>query len=77
MAAIEQVDLRITAVAAVCAPLSLAGIADFLDAPKRRLYRDYIRSRDERNYAAVEARGRAPTPLALVRNLRSWPSGTH
>jgi len=38
MAAIDQVDPRIKAVAAVCAPLNPAGIADFLDAPKRRLY---------------------------------------
>ena len=71
MAAIEQADPRITAVAAISAPLNLGEINDFLDARERRLYRHYLWSRYDRNYAALEARQRAPTPLARLRKARS------
>jgi predicted alpha/beta-fold hydrolase len=70
-AAIDRVDPRITAVAAICAPLNLAHLADYMDTPERRIYRRCIRISYERAYAAVEARRRAPTPLVKVHAARS------
>jgi uncharacterized protein len=70
-AAIEQIDSRLRAVAAISPPLDLAAGADAFDEPCLRLYRRYVFAGLNRGYAAVAARRPVPVPLAVVRRARS------
>jgi predicted alpha/beta-fold hydrolase len=70
-AALDQIDPRVRAVAAVCPPLDLGKSADALDAPGRRLYRRAVFAALDRAYTAVAARRVVPIPPALVRRARS------
>lgn len=68
--AVDQVDDRLTAVAAICPPLDLAAVMDACDAPSRFVYKRAINMGLNRAYAKVEARGRAVTPFRLVAQAR-------
>src|SRR5690554_331967 len=75
----EVCDPRVRGVAAVCPPLDLGAVQAWLDAPGRKIYREYILRELRRIYAQVDARGRAPTPTKLVRRARTlydWDSMT-
>lgn len=69
--AVEGADPRLRAVAAVCPPLDLRAVQQWLDAPARTVYREYILRELRDMYAAVAARGRAPTSLERVRQVRT------
>ena len=70
-AAIERVDPRICAVAAVCPPLDLELGTQIFDEPAQRIYRDCILAALDEIYAATAARKPLPVPLAEVRRARS------
>src|SRR5947208_2466685 len=55
-AAIEQIDPRLRAAAAICPPLDLMAGAVAFDEPRRWLYRRYVFAGMNRGYAAVAAR---------------------
>ncbi|WP_168210454.1 alpha/beta fold hydrolase [Persicimonas caeni] len=77
--AVEGADARLRAVAAVCPPLDLGAVQRWLDAPARKVYREYILRELRDMYAHVDRRGRAPTPLERVRQvrtLREWDALT-
>lgn len=61
--AVEGADPRLRAVAAICPPLDLAAVQQWLDAPARTVYREYILRELRDMYVAIDQRGRAPTPL--------------
>jgi predicted alpha/beta-fold hydrolase len=69
-AALDLVDSRLRAVAAVCPPLDLEATMNVSDAPSRRLYRYAICSALNRCYAMVERRGRACVPLEVVKRAK-------
>lgn len=72
-------DARLGAVAAVCPPLDLGAVQAWLDAPARKIYREYILRELRSMYRAVAQRGRAPTPIERVeqvRTLREWDALT-
>lgn len=72
-------DPRVRGVAAVCPPLDLGAVQTWLDAPGRKIYREYILRELRILYAQVAARGRAATPIKQVRRartLRDWDSMT-
>jgi predicted alpha/beta-fold hydrolase len=74
-AAIDRVDDRISAVAAVCPPLDLEAVMNAGDEPRKALYKRAIVAGLNRSYAAVEARGRSVTPLRVVeqaKNCSDW-----
>lgn len=56
--AAEPCDLRLRAVAAVCAPLHLASTQRHMDAPRSAIYRRYLLRHMTAMYAAVAARRR-------------------
>ncbi|HEV8579197.1 MAG TPA: alpha/beta fold hydrolase [Thermoanaerobaculia bacterium] len=73
--ATEETDPRLTAAAAVCAPLDLALSQREIDSPSCWIYRRYLLSSLNTLYAAVAARGPVPLPVeeALrIRTLREW-----
>jgi predicted alpha/beta-fold hydrolase len=70
-AAVERIDPRLYAVAAICAPLDLGAAAANFDAPSLRFYRKVIVGRLDANYAAVAARRPVPTPPERVRRART------
>lgn len=77
--AVEGADARLRAVAAVCPPLDLGAVQAWLDAPARKVYREYILRELREMYAHIDRRGRAPTPLervSRVRTLREWDALT-
>ncbi len=77
--AVEGANDRLRAVAAICPPLDLAAGQAWLDAPPRKIYREYILRELRAMYREVAERGRAPTPMArvaLVRTLREWDALT-
>jgi uncharacterized protein len=77
--AVDGADDRLRAVCAVCPPLDLAAVQAWLDAPRRKIYREYILRELRAMYAEVARRGRAPTPLdrvRQVRTLREWDALT-
>ncbi len=74
-AAIEKVDQRIVAVAAICPPLDLAAGQRAIDAPSSWIYRRHVIAGLNEMYAAVAARRPVPTPIERVRmatTLREW-----
>lgn len=77
--AVEGANDRLRAVAAICPPLDLAAGQAWLDAPARKIYREYILRELRAMYAEVALRGRAPTPMQRieqVRTLREWDALT-
>ncbi|MFL6277466.1 MAG: alpha/beta fold hydrolase [Blastocatellia bacterium] len=70
-AAIEQIDPRLRAAAAICPPLDLMAGAVAFDEPRRWLYRRYVFAGMNRGYAAVAARRPVAVPLAVVKRARS------
>ena len=77
--AIHQVDARVRAVAAVCAPLDLELSALHIDGASSYLYRRHVLQGLNEIYGAVASRGGAPTPLAQVaraQRIRDWDSLT-
>lgn len=70
-AAVEGGHRRLRAVGAVCPPLDLREVQRWLDAPARKIYRGYILRELRSMYARVARRGRAPTPMARIRPVRT------
>lgn len=70
-AAIEGIDPRLQAVAAICPPLDLKATMKACDAPERRLYRRSINSALNKNYARVAARRKMPTPLSVLKRAQT------
>jgi predicted alpha/beta-fold hydrolase len=70
-AAVEQLDPRLRAVAAICPPLDLHHATRAFDHPARRPYRLHIFRGLNRAYTAAARRGRAPIPPAVVARARS------
>ena len=70
-AAIEQVDPRVRAAAAICPPLDLHQATIAFDHPSRRPYRNHIFRGLNRAYAATAARGRVHVDPAVVARARS------
>lgn len=70
-AAIEQLDERVRAVAAICPPLDLDHATTAFDHPARTPYRSHIFRGLNRAYAATAARGRVDVPLSVVALARS------
>ncbi|HLJ51550.1 MAG TPA: alpha/beta fold hydrolase [Bryobacteraceae bacterium] len=68
--ALDNVDSRLAAVAAICPPLDLAAVMNACDTPSRFVYKRAINVGLNRAYAQVEARGRAVTPFRLVAQAR-------
>lgn len=69
-AAIEQVDPRIRALAAICPPLDLKATMESCDAPSRRIYRHCIHSGMNTNYARTAARRKLSIPVEALRRAR-------
>ncbi len=70
-AAIEGIDPRLQAVAAICPPLDLKATMKACDAPARRFYRRSINSALNKNYARVVARRKMPTPLSILKRAQT------
>jgi predicted alpha/beta-fold hydrolase len=70
-AAIEKIDPRLQAVAAICPPLDLKATMKACDAPGRRLYRRSINSALNKNYERVAARRKLPTPVSILKRART------
>jgi predicted alpha/beta-fold hydrolase len=70
-AAVDAVDSRLRAAAAICPPLDLDAATAAFDHPKRRPYRRHIFRGLNKAYAAAAARGRAPLSPAVVERARS------
>lgn len=68
----EEIDPRVRALAAVCAPLDLAATQPVLDGPDARFYRHYLLSNLMRSYAAVAARRPVPVALEEARKIRTF-----
>lgn len=69
-AAIEEIDPRIRAVAAICPPLDLKATMESCDAPSRRLYRRCINSQLNANYAKAAARRKLAAPVEVLKRAR-------
>ncbi len=77
--ALQPGDVRVRAVAAVCAPLDLELSAQAIDRPGALLYRQHVLSGLKQIYAAVAGKRAVPTPLPRVqraRTIREWDSLT-
>jgi predicted alpha/beta-fold hydrolase len=70
-AAVEQLDARVRAAAAICPPLDLDRATIAFDHPARRPYRRHIFHGLNKAYAAAAARGRFHVPPAVVARARS------
>jgi predicted alpha/beta-fold hydrolase len=75
--AIEGDEPRVRAVAAVCAPLDLARSSRAIDAPRAWLYRKWVLDSLKRMYAAMAARRAVPSPLDIVRRVRTIREWDH
>jgi predicted alpha/beta-fold hydrolase len=65
-AAVERVDPRLRAVAAICPPLDLHQATVAFDQPSRKAYRLHIFRGLNKAYAATAARGRVHVPPSVV-----------
>jgi len=66
---------RLTAIAAVCSPLSLSASCDYIDRRRNAVYRRHLLSGLREMYRAVADRRPVPEPpqaLVGVRTLREW-----
>jgi uncharacterized protein len=70
-AALDQVDPRLAAVAAIGAPLDLDLATIAFDHPSRRLYRNHIFAALNKTYDRAAARHPFLTPASIVRKARS------
>jgi uncharacterized protein len=70
-AALDHVDPRLSAVAAICPPLDLDVATVAFDHPSRRLYRTHIFAALNRTYDRAAARRPFLTPASIVRKARS------
>jgi uncharacterized protein len=72
-AAVERIDPRLRAVAAICAPLDLLAAQQAIDDHRRWIYRRHVLAGLDEMYRAVAARHpeRAPTPIWQVARARS------
>jgi len=70
-AAVERLDNRVRAAAAICPPLDLDHATIAFDHPSRTAYRNHIFRALNRAYAAAATRGRVKVPLAIVERARS------
>jgi predicted alpha/beta-fold hydrolase len=70
-AAVEKLDARVRAAAAVCPPLDLHRATIAFDHPARSRYRRHIFRGLDKAYAAAAARGRVHVPPAVVARARS------
>lgn len=70
-AADPALDSRVVRVAAVCPPLDLAANSHWLDRPQGRIYQRSVMGGLKELYRQVAARGRAPTPWAVVKRART------
>ena len=70
-AAVEQMDSRLRAVAAICPPLDLHQATIAFDHPACKLYRRHIFRGLNKAYAATALRGRVPVPTAMVARAMS------
>ena len=70
-AAIERLDARVCAAAAICPPLDLRRATTAFDHPARRPYRRHIFHGMNKAYAAAATRGRVHVPPAVVARAQS------
>ncbi|MET0387140.1 MAG: alpha/beta fold hydrolase [Polyangiales bacterium] len=73
--ALQAIDPRVRAVAAVCAPLDLDLSALHIDGRGAALYRRHVLAGLKEIYAAVAAKHTVPTPLRIAtaaRRIRDW-----
>jgi predicted alpha/beta-fold hydrolase len=73
--ALGKIDPRVTAIAAVCAPLDLDLGAQSIDSKRSALYRRHVLSGLNEIYSAVAQRKAVPTPVNRVlaaRTIREW-----
>ncbi|HEX2573925.1 MAG TPA: alpha/beta fold hydrolase [Polyangia bacterium] len=78
-AALEPVDPRLAAVAAVCAPLDLQRGAGAIDRRRATVYRRHVLAGLKEIYERVAARRPVPTPverIRRVRTIREWDALT-
>jgi uncharacterized protein len=66
-AAVDQIDPRVRAVAAICPPLDLKATMISCDAPLLRPYRWNLNRAMNKVYAKTAARRRLPTPVAAIK----------
>lgn len=69
--ALRSLPERIRAVVAICSPLDLALTSKAIDAPQGWLYRAYVLAELRRAYAAVARHRSVPTPMSIVRRIRT------
>jgi predicted alpha/beta-fold hydrolase len=69
-AALDRVDPRLAAVAAICPPLDLAQATIDFDQPERTFYRRHIFAAVNRTYRLAAARRSFLTPAAVVEKAR-------
>lgn len=70
--ATEDADPRLTAVAAICAPVDLARSQQEIDAPAYWVYRHYLLGNLKRLYTAVAARRPVPYPVERLDEIRTF-----
>lgn len=70
-AAIQHIDPRVRAVAAICPPLDLDAATVAFDATSKRIYRRHIFGGLNRSYARTFANRAVSVPLSVVRRARS------
>jgi hypothetical protein len=70
--ATEDLDRRVAAVAAICAPLDLARSQVEIDAPVYWLYRHYLLRNLKGLYTAVAARRPVPFPVERLDEIRTF-----
>lgn len=70
--ALDHPDVRLGAVAAICAPLDLSRASRDIDAMARRPYRNYVLATLEAMAKATAARHNLAIPLGRLRRFRDW-----
>ncbi|MFU8803532.1 MAG: alpha/beta fold hydrolase [Bradymonadaceae bacterium] len=78
-AAIDEVEARLVAVAAICPPLDLAASQAAIDRAGRGVYRRHVINALKRHYVRIARAGLMPTPverILQVRTLREWDALT-
>jgi len=70
--ATEEIDSRVAAVAALCAPVDLARSQVEIDSPPLWIYRKYLLTSLKDVYAAVAARRPVPFPVSRLDEIRTF-----
>ena len=70
--ATEEIDSRVAAVAAVCAPMDLARSQVEIDSPAFWIYRKYLLPHLKNLYAAVARRRPVPFPVSRLDEIRTF-----